>query len=188
MKEQKLLQKLRARERSAIQHLYNTAYQLIENYVRRHLGDISGAKDIFQDSIIILYKKIDIPDFKLTTSVQAYLLGICKYLVIRQKSKAYRNAHSVLLESMTGDQSEFEKDILEQERYELFSRHFEQLGESCKKVLSLYFQKKSMADIARIMGFSSVGYAKKRKFNCQKKLIKMIKEDPTYHALSHHDE
>ncbi len=188
MQEQRLLQKLRARDRSAIQYLYNTGYQQIENHVRRHLGDVSGAKDIFQDGIIILYKKIDTPDFELTTSVQFYLLGICRYLVIRKKSKAYQTTYSELSESITEDQREFEGEVLAQERYELFSRHFEQLGEGCKKVLSLFFQRTSMADIAQMMGFGSVGYAKKRKFNCQKKLIKMIKEDPMYNELSHHNE
>ena len=40
-----------------------------------------------------------------------------------------------------------------------------------------------MAEIVEIMKYSSVSYAKKRKFQCKEKLIKLISNDASYQEL-----
>ena len=182
-----LLEKLKAQDRSAIEYLYSIAYQPIKYYVRKHLGRTSDVDDIFQDAILILYDKIKSPVFELTTTVNLYLLGISKNLVLRRQAKA-KKMRLVSASDMTfASDINFEKEIYQREQYELFNKYFDQLGNDCKKVLGLFFKKKSMKQIGQIMGYASEGYTKKRKFNCQKKMINMIKADPLYNELTNNN-
>jgi hypothetical protein len=65
----------------------------------------------------------------------------------------------------------------------LYREKFQLLGDDCQKLLTLYFEKKNMEDIAKAMGFGSEGYARKRKFQCKEKLTKLIKSDERYGEL-----
>ena len=67
-----------------------------------------------------------------------------------------------------------EEEIREMERYQLYRDKFEFLGADCKKLLLLFFEKKSMNTISKLMGHGSEGYTRKRKHNCQKKLIELV--------------
>ena len=75
-------------------------------------------------------------------------------------------------------------DIEQNEQDQLYRRQFQRLGADCQRILNLFFDKVSMSDIAQKMGFSSVSYAKKRKFQCKQKLVKLIKEDPLFQELN----
>lgn len=83
-----------------------------------------------------------------------------------------------------GTETEGIQEIMEEEeRFRLYRAKFRKLSESCRKVMSLYFQKVPMEEIAKLMGFSSEGYAKKRKYQCKEKLIGLIREDRSFNEL-----
>lgn len=56
-----------------------------------------------------------------------------------------------------------EIDLLQVERGKLFYRALRRLGDDWHKLLQLFFQKRSMDEIAQEMGFASEGYARRRK-------------------------
>ena len=66
---------------------------------------------------------------------------------------------------------------------QLFYKHFDALGEKCQKILTWFFDKVKLAEIARRLD-TSEGYIKKRKFVCKEKLIRAIQEDPDFQGLS----
>jgi len=55
-----------------------------------------------------------------------------------------------------------------------------EISAGCRQVLELYTQGKKVKEIAKIMGFKSEGYARKRKFKCKEQLINRIKQDSRY--------
>ena len=69
------------------------------------------------------------------------------------------------------------------EQYYLYRKKFAELGKDCKKILSLFLKKVSMAEIMKIMEHSSISYTKKRKFMCKQKLIRLIQGDESYQEL-----
>jgi len=73
-------------------------------------------------------------------------------------------------------------DVLE--KLVLVGDQLAQLGGDCRKVLNLFFAGESMENIAQALGYASAGYAKKRKFQCKKQLIGLIREDRRYEELS----
>ena len=184
MEDQDLLNKLKARDRSAFVYLYDNCYRVVEHYVRKNMGDTAEAKDIFQDAVLILVNKIDTEKVHFEKSVVAYLIGITRYLVLRKRSKNQPKIVPVQSLDHLNDSEELELLIRDQEQYALFHKHFSRLGSDCKKILQFFFDKKSMAEIAELMKLSSLAYAKKKKFICQKRLIESIKNDPLYNELT----
>ena len=85
--------------------------------------------------------------------------------------------------SMLGETPVF--DVEKNERHNLFRDKFLELGEDCQKVLSMFFNKIKMEVIMEKMGYASIGYTKKRKFQCKQKLVRLIEADPVYAELKY---
>ena len=69
------------------------------------------------------------------------------------------------------------------EEQEVFWEAFQKLGADCQKLLRLFFDKEKMEKIAKMMGYGSVSYAKKRKFQCKEKLVDWVKKDHRFNEL-----
>ena len=68
-------------------------------------------------------------------------------------------------------------------RVSLYQKYFQELPEDCQKILQLTVQDMPQKEIARVLGFKSENYVKKRKHYCKDFLIRKIKEDPLYNDL-----
>ena len=75
-----------------------------------------------------------------------------------------------------------EETELMQERRDLFSQKLEELGKGCRQLLRLSWSGKSMEEIAGLLDIS-YGYIRKKKSNCMKKLITLVKQSSAYNSL-----
>ncbi len=100
------------------------------------------------------------------------------------RSRKSRKTHLSETEDLdfVSDES-VQSDIEQQERNELMRKHFVNLGADCQKVLNMFFTGESLRSIGEKMGFTE-GYAKKKKFTCQKQLIEMVTADIRYQELA----
>ena len=80
------------------------------------------------------------------------------------------------------DDAQLDIDFEATERRKLYERYFDRLEEKCRRVLTLYFQGKSMQEIADVEKISEVN-ARQQKSRCQKHLIESIQKDPLYREL-----
>jgi DNA-directed RNA polymerase specialized sigma24 family protein len=79
------------------------------------------------------------------------------------------------LSSEEKDGSEI-NDIDRRERIEIINNSINQLGDTCRKILTYYyFDNLSMSDIAEKMGFANADTAKTKKYKCKKELDEKIK-------------
>ena len=63
-------------------------------------------------------------------------------------------------------------------RISLYREKWMELPTDARRVLEMfYFKGMNMKDIAREMGYSSEGYARKRKYQCMNKLKQLIRND-----------
>ena len=153
-------------------------------FVKKNSGSENDAQDLFQEAMVVLFEKTQSTDFQLTSSLKTYLYAICrnKWLMVL-RSRKNRSTTLIDTEQMNipSDES-IQRDIDYQERNELMRLYFKKIGADCQQVLSLFMAGTSLREIANKMGFTE-GYAKKRKFTCQKKLIELIISDPRYQEL-----
>lgn len=177
--DQDILNGLRNKDRKMIRFVYTGYFRSIQRLIIKNSGNTEDAEDIFQDVMVILYKKIKNKKLKLTCSLKTYMYAICRNLWL-QKLQNKDNSNLELRE-VNGEHIkpfELNKDMQYEEKYNLYQKHFLKLSDDCQEVLKLFLKKASLKEIANIMGFSSVDYAKTRKYLCKKNLIERILNDP----------
>ncbi len=176
---------LRTKDANTIKEIYTTYFPKIRKYVVSNAGNEPEASDIFQEAMVILFQQVTEEGLEIKSSFYNYLFTICRNLWMRKLSKLKHQA-SVSIDEINSEElgvEEADQMIEQREQFELFQEKFKKLSPSCQQVLGLYFAGKSMEEIAKDQGFSSAGYSKKRKHNCQKHLIASIKEDVRYKIL-----
>lgn len=166
-----------------LEEIYATYSHHIAKLVAANNGTSEDARDVFQEGLMVLFRKVRSGDFELTSGFLTYFYAVCRHIWLK---KLRKKGHSmVTFEDTMGyrEVKSVEADYLKKERYTLYLNTFKLLGEGCRAVLELYAQGKSMKEIAATMGFASENYAKKRKFQCKKKLLLLIDKDDAYHEL-----
>lgn len=171
-------------DKQIIEHLQHNKYSLalkglynnlsdIKQYIKANNGTVDDAEDIFQDALVILYKKVHSPDFVLTVSLKSYLFAIAKNCwlhELRQRKKIPGG------ESITEPADAIK---IEEPGFDFAKAAFNLLGDKCRELLiQFYFKKKSFKEIATLLSFSDELVAKNQKYRCLQK----AKEN--YKALS----
>ena len=164
--------------------LYEEYLPMIQNFIVRNNGDETDAKDLFQDTIIIIYKKVNSGELKLTSSFKTYFYAICKYLWLQRLEKL-RKTEILDRQDDSGNDAIEISEYLDYEEEKLYQKHFKMLDDDCQKVLEGYFERKSFKALADDLKFRP-SYIKKLKFNCKVKLIRSIMNDPVYFELMDH--
>ncbi len=130
------------------------------------------AKDIFQESILVFYKKV------LTTRVEilnekTYLFEIGKNVASNFSRKNKVNTNIDDLKPLAG--AEEDSYRFTDEQINVLAKCLELLGNPCKKLIqSYYYFKMSMKEIAEEMNYSSVDSAKTSKLKCKKRLDELF--------------
>ncbi|MEM1321777.1 MAG: sigma-70 family RNA polymerase sigma factor [Bacteroidota bacterium] len=155
--------------------LYGSHYELIDHFIRRNGGTEDDAADVFQDAVIVFYRKVRLGELQLNCSIQTYLFSICKNIwLYRLRSRKKQVQWDVDLEAVLIEEDGMDI-LLREEHRELIAGLIGQLGERCQQILKLYyFDRMRMREIALRMGFKSEQAAKNKKAACMKKLRAMI--------------
>lgn len=70
----------RTGSKKAFSHIYTDHFQMVKKFVLINNGNISDAEDLYQDTMIILSRKLEDDDFKLTAKLSTYIMAIAKNL------------------------------------------------------------------------------------------------------------
>jgi len=124
------------------------------------------------------------------SSFKGYLFSVCRFLWLKQLEKR-RIEKEKLNDSLPYHEDLYDDNLNElaekNERYGLYQKHFGTLSTDCQKLLQLFFEKVSLKEIAKVMGYKSEKYAKKRKFKCKELLISRIKQDAEFKKILEDD-
>ncbi len=183
---EELLQGILRNDNLVLQHIYKNFFYKINFFVKKNSGDDDDSNDVFQEAIIIIYRKLKANDLVLDCSFETYLYSVCRFVWLKQLEKRKTEREKIK------DNHEFNVDIYDNsfektvelnEKYRLYQKHFKNLGKDCQKILQLFFDKVPLRQIAQIMGYQSDKYAKKRKYKCKEYLVKSIKQDIEYKKI-----
>ncbi|MCK9398372.1 MAG: sigma-70 family RNA polymerase sigma factor [Bacteroidales bacterium] len=173
---------LKKRDSGIISYVYKEYYPTIKFLITTNSGTETDAEDVFQDALIVLFKKIAREDLFLTSSFKTFLYSICRNLWLQRLDRRVFSNEFLEMEDLSElqDNLYLEQPEEEHEKYRLFQQHFLKLSEDCQKILQLFLGKTSLKEIAEIMGFKTEKYAKTRKFMCKEKLKNSIINDPNF--------
>lgn len=173
---------LKKRDSLIIRYVYKEYYPTIKFLITTNSGTETDAEDVFQDALVVLYRKIAKENLVLTSSFKTFLYSICRNLWLQRLDRRVFSNEFLDMEDLSELQeiSSSEQADEEHEKYRLFQQHYFRLSEDCQKILKLFMSKVSLREIAEIMGFKTEKYAKTRKFMCKEKLKNSIINDPNF--------
>lgn len=179
--DQQIIKWLRSgKEDPALEQIYRDNYETIERFVVSNSGTKVDARDLFQDTIIVFYKKVLSPKFKLTSSIKTYLYSIARNTWLKQLKKS---GNPLTMDTLSVElaeiSSELERDLEWKnqldERTKISIQELEKMGNPCTNLLyQYYFYKKSMKEIVETMAYKNTNTAKNQKYKCMKRLQKMV--------------
>lgn len=167
-----------------LQKIYEESLPEVINHVKKNSGTIDDAKDVFQEGILVVFKKVKNDDLQLTTRFHVFLYSVCKRIWLKKLGSKSRKA--LPIEEETGRLSfeeNFEENFLKTRKWVLFNTKFQQLAEECRTVLKMLFNGQSSKEIAQAMGYTEE-YAKRKKYKCKISLSNLIKKDSEYKNLT----
>lgn len=177
MKDDKIIEQLKLGNHTVFKHVYNH-YGIVENYILKNSGNKEDAKDIFQNALIIFYKKALEVNFELTSKLSTYIFAIAQNLWLK-KLRDNKHNHSPIderfsnLEAKTQNTEEPAISLKEYIQQKLLT-----LGEPCLSILIMHtYQKLSMAMISKKMGYANEHTARQQKYKCLRRIRKMIPEE-----------
>ncbi len=175
--DQELIVELKKRNNRAVQFIMDEYFPMIEYMVEKMGGASEDAKDIFQEALIIIITKIDEGAFILTAKFSTYLYAISKNLRLLQQKKDTAAMNYLQNESDLIGKTHFTENYDKELKQKVFKYYFEKMSETCQKVLKLYWLELPIKEIAQRLG-KKEGSIKTRKFECKKKLIELIINNP----------
>lgn len=170
-------------DQALLTQLYRQLFPMVKDLVWKNGGSEQDAKDLFQDTFIVIYQAARRPDFQLTSKFSTYYYGIA-WNLWRSRRKKKSNSEVMIPDDAQYIADELpEFDHLKLERQTLYDKAFAQLREKCQKVLHLFFDKIPMREIAENMGYTDEGDAATNKHRCKERLVELIKSHPEYREL-----
>lgn len=174
-------------DNEVICYIYKTFFPVIENMILKFDGSKEDARDIFQDSLILIYMNL-----KEKKKIKPNLcFGSLLFTVARNKQiDLLRHRLAV---SLFNKENNHEEEIVvpeevtdlfkEIEKYILYERYFNSLSPECKKLLKYSLQDIPLKRITLLMNFKTDDYTKHRRYKCKEYLMNSIIKDPKYHKL-----
>ena len=181
MKESKIINYLQSeRQDKAFARLYKY-FPKVEKHILVNSGSKEEALDIFQDALVILYRKVTSdPTFGSPESpikVDGYLINTCKLLWSNElRKKKVRNGDESGLEKLVFE-DEIQVKIEKENSFKTLENVLNSLGKKCRNILSaFYYESCSMEGIAKKFGYATVKSAKVQKYKCMDSARKMALE------------
>jgi RNA polymerase sigma factor (sigma-70 family) len=162
-----LIEGLKQNDNAAYQQLYVHYYAVTERLVLQNSGTADDAKDIFQETILILHHKAQQENLLLTSSLKTFIYSISRNLWLKElREKRKLNFHFV----DEPDESAEQKIISQETKRNLLQKlgsAFYKMTAHCKTLLiSMFVKKKSIATIAIESGYKNIHTAQNQKYKC----------------------
>jgi RNA polymerase sigma factor (sigma-70 family) len=174
-------------ENCFLEELYKNYYPSILKFINQNNGSNEDAKDVFQETLLIIYQKIRNDSFSLETSFLTYLYAISKNLWLKELRR--RKIKNLVLNNL--DEVEdidyyvvFEDEYRLNVEYFIFRSHFNHLSRNCREILKMFLNRISYDKIAEVLNYKSDIVVRKRKFRCKNILVENIKKDIRYKEIT----
>lgn len=176
MSDEEIVEGIRSQDKKSLNWLYDNYLQTVRHHVIMNSGSEDDVSDVFQESIIVLYRRITEGTLNLSTDLKGFFFGIARNIWKAQLRYKYRITYieSDIAEEPSGDL--FDDQVLER----IVARAFGKLKQDAQTILRLYSEGLTFSEIASRMGLKSEAYARRKKYLSKEALISLIKKDPEY--------
>jgi RNA polymerase sigma factor (sigma-70 family) len=171
-----IIEGVRKQDDKILNWLYDNYFLTVRSYIHKNSGTDEDVADVFQDSIIVLYKQITEDNLNLTSDLKGYFFGIARNIWNAQLRKKQRTTELDIDQVVQEDPEEIGDPVLER----VVSRAFQKLKPDQQLILNLFSEGESYEDIALKMNLKNDIYARRKKYLSKEVLLEYVKEDPEY--------
>lgn len=178
MTDQEIIDAIRKGERErAIAFLYREFPKIRMLVLKSGCNEVV-AREVFNDSLLLLIEKVQKPEFELTSKLTTYLYGINRFMVKNELRRQNKTAYELeWSDTLILSESDLGYDTEKEEQLNRLDRILDQLSDKCRQIFELfYFRKESMETIAQTMNYSSVSSAKTQKYKCMEHALELAKK------------
>ncbi|HYC85077.1 MAG TPA: sigma-70 family RNA polymerase sigma factor [Chryseosolibacter sp.] len=171
-----ILGQLRRKNERALSELYKAHYPMVARMVIENNGTEDEAKDIYQETVIAFYERIQDSKFVLTCRIPTYLYAVAwrlwlKRLSARKKFSLKVHETEEFLQ-VAHEMASIEDDA---KRIELMNESLRELGEPCGSIITdFYIHALTMEQIRSKFGYTNTDNAKNQKYKCLQRLKKIF--------------
>ena len=177
--ENNLLDSFKKSDSKTISYFYQAYLPGVMSYIKNNGGFEEDARDIFQEALMVLFKKAKSGKLILSCTLKTYIFSICRFQWLNSMRKTNRIEALGEKVEIADLGSDFIIELEKAEKYRLLQNHLSKLSITNQQILGLYFKKFTTEEIANELGLSKL-YVKKMKYLSKKKLIESIKNDSCY--------
>lgn len=139
-------------------------------------GSEADAKDVYQESIIILYNKVKAGEFELTSKLKTYIYSVCRRIWLKKLSQqSNKECELKDIHDFLPVENDLELHELRDLQFSKMEESMLMLGEPCQTIIrDFYMQNKSMQEICDKFGYTNPDNAKTQKYKCLQRLKKLF--------------
>ena len=176
---------LRNKDNQAYEILYKFYFPVVESFILKNSGNREDARDIFQETILVLLSKVPTEDFELTSSLKTYLFSISSNLWLKRLRQA-RQMHARSGDGLADDSAphaaaavEMACEVPEEPTPgEKVMGFLSRITLKCQTLLkAIFFLRKDIHTITRENGYTSVHNAQNQKYKCLEQARRQAKRD-----------
>jgi RNA polymerase sigma factor (sigma-70 family) len=165
----------------AIRQIYLEHAAATSSFIMGKGGTEQDADDIFQETVVSFINTVQKGKFRQESSIRTFLISISKHLwynEIRRQQRAGKR-EKVFEMDRNHEDEEISDIIRDRELEKQMQRLVAELGESCKKILTLfYYENFSMKEIVTQMHYENEQVVRNKKYKCLQQLTEKIKQNP----------
>ena len=166
--DQEIFLGLKLQDNQAYEILYKFYYPSVKNFIVKNNGSEDDAKDIFQETILVLLDKVYKDDFNLTSSLKTYTFAISSNLWL----KRLRDSNKIvgigldMYEKYLTDYEEAEKEVIQNNTNVIFNL-FKTMTNKCIVLLkAIFYDEKNIDTITKEFGYTNKHNAQNQKYKC----------------------
>jgi RNA polymerase sigma factor (sigma-70 family) len=160
----------------ALNRMYTSYFPMVLQFILNNNGDEDDAKDVYQESIIVVYNKIQSGDFELTSKLKTYIYSISRRIWLKKLAQQSKKTNNISeFEDVIAVEEDLEQHEAKDLQFDKMDSALQQLGEPCKTIIQdFYINNLSMQDISEKFGYTNTDNAKTQKYKCLQRLKKLF--------------
>ena len=173
--DQEIIARLLQQNNLAFEVLYKFYFPVVEKLILKNNGSSEDAKDIFQETVLILLNNLHKNDFVLTASLRTYLYSISRHLWLKRlreiKKSNYTDLSGLEEDVFSEDCFETEPEKTPAEKIKYF---LSRITEPCQRLLkAIFFLGKTIETVRTEFGYTTLHNAQNQKYKCLQQIRKL---------------
>ena len=165
----------------ALTQLYRRYFPMVLHLITTNNGNEDDAKDIYQETLVVLYEKVRAGSFDLHSQLKTYIYAVGRRLWLKQLAQKSRYmVRDVDIDATDATAAgQISDDLVDHEerdrQFDLMTESLGRLGEPCRTLLEdFYIRHQSMQDITEKFGYTNADNAKTQKYKCLMRLKRLF--------------